>query len=163
MISAALAAITSRKWLMELILAAVLVAGVYLLCQHLIGVGVARERAAWQTKVREANLETARQRGLADAAEAAGKKEHDERTQYALDHPLRGSIDSLCRRSRGVPATAQTVSSNAGAGAPSAAIQPVLEGGVGSGSDPDQLGMLSVLASKCDGLSSQLKEWQARQ
>lgn len=164
MISTALEFIHARKWIVELILVAVLIAGVWWFCHHLIDVGVQRERATWMLKVDAANLERARAQGRADAAEATAKKEHDELTQYRVDHPLRGSLASLCRKPAGVPAASGAVSGDAQAGAGSADFQPLPAGNpVSVVDEPDQLGMLDLLAGRADLLSSQLREWQAAQ
>lgn len=162
MISTALEFLHARKWLIELLLLAAIAGGVWWVCHHLIEVGMQRERAAWMLKVDAANLETARLRGIAEAAEATGKREHDELTQYMADHPLHGTLASLCKPPR-VPAATQTDSGHAGAGAAATPVQPVPEGDSGGADrEPDQLGMLASLSARCDALSTQVREYQAR-
>jgi hypothetical protein len=169
MISAALAFIHARKWLVELILLAVLVAGVVLFCQHLVDVGVQRERAAWQTaatKARQAaELKLAHETERANIAEKARAIELAELDNYVRDHPLHGSLDSLCRRAGngGMPATTSPDARHAGAGAAGGDVQSLPSGNNrGDEDEPDQLGMLSALEVVADGVSAGLREYQAR-
>lgn len=142
-------------------LAALLWAG----CQRLVNVGVTKERAAWQAKYdkaqHDADLETARLQGAADAAEHAHDQELTDLRQYRADHPLHGG---LCKPV-GVRAAQGSAAdeSHARAGPASGDIQPMSEGDrSGDARQPDQLGMLDVLAGKCDALSAVVREWQAR-
>jgi hypothetical protein len=162
-VTAVLEFIHARKWLVELLLLAAIVGAVWWFCHHLIDVGVQRERAAWMLKVDEANLKAAEAKGRADAAEAAGKKEHDELAKYVADHPLHGSLASLCRKPSSVPAATTSNPGNARASTGPADVQPLPEGDPGGDvGEPDQLGMLSALAARADILSGSLREWQAR-
>lgn len=163
MITDALKFVTDRKWLVELILLAIIVGAAWWFCHHLIDVGVQRERAAWMLKVDEANLKAAQAKGRADAAEAAGKREHDELTEYIKGHPLHGSLASLCRKPSGVPAAASPDGGDAEASAGAADVLALPAGDPrGNLDEPDQLGMLSLLAGRADLLSSQVREYQAR-
>lgn len=159
MITDALDAITSRKWLVEAILAAVVGLAIWWGCHHLIQIGVLRERAAWLAKVTEANLETARQRGLAEAAAIARQKEQDALAQYVIDHPIHGSLASLhkspCLQSSTAANPGDTGSSTATAG-----IQQVPEGNSLGEPGIDSLGLLGSLAARGDQLSAQVREWQ---
>jgi hypothetical protein len=152
----------ARRWLVELIAIAAVAALGWWFCHHLMDIGAERERAAWMQKAGEANLLAARAQGRADAAEAAGKREHDELKSYMASHPLHGSLASLCKPSR-VPAATASVSGNVGAGTATDDVQPVsARDPVGDLDEPDQLGMLSLLAARADLLSGTLREWQAR-
>ncbi len=154
--------IHARKWLVELILLALIAGAVWWFCAHLIGVGVQRERAAWEQKATEANIKAAKAQGRAEAAEAAGKREHDELETYIAAHPLHGSLASLCRPSPGVPAAAEGHPGDAAASAGSADVQSLSARDPRGGQDPDQLGMLSALAARADLLSATVREYQAR-
>lgn len=163
MITGALEFIHARKWLVELILLAIVVAGVWWFCHHLVDVGVQRERAAWMLKVDEANLRAAEAKGRATAAEATGKREHDELTNYVASHPLHGTLASLCRKPSGVSATTGAIGRDVGTGTGTADVQPVPAGDTGGDvNEPDQLGMLGALARRADILSGSLREYQAR-
>lgn len=164
MISAALTAITSRKWLMEAILAGVLVAGVYLFCQHLISVGVQRQKDADAKELvklqHDADVETAKAQARADIAEKARDTEISQLDDYRRLHPLSGR---LCLNQGGshLPTASATEPVPDSA---SAIPGPIFDLPTGNNSGGiDQLAMLDLLAAKCDGLSSQLREWQARQ
>src|SRR4051812_37282915 len=89
MITAVLAAIHARKWLVELIVLGVVVLGVYLFCQHLIGVGVERQKAADRAQY-EADL-AARVKQWQDA-EVAG-----ENRRQALQAQLSVTEDKIAK------------------------------------------------------------------
>lgn len=169
MITSAISFITSRKWLVELILAAVVIAAAALFCQHLVDVGVQRERSAWQaaaTKARQAaELKLAHETERANIAEKARAIELAQLNDYVRDHPLHGSLDSLCRRAGngGMPAASAANASHAGAGAATGDVQSLPSGNNrGDEDEPDQLGMLSALEVVADGVSAGLREYQAR-
>ena len=163
MISTALEFLHARKWLVELVLLIAIVLGAWWFCHHLIEVGVQRERAAWMLKVDEANLKAAELRRQAEAAEAARKREHDELTTYVATHPLHGTLASLCRKPTSVPAATGTDGRDGQASTSTADVLAVPPGDSGGNLDePDQLGMLSLLAGRADLLSSQVREWQGR-
>jgi hypothetical protein len=163
MISTALEFIHARKWVVELILFAVIVAAGWWFCHHLIDVGVQRERAAWMLKVEAANLDAAKAQGRADAAEHAAEGERNALADYIRDHPLHGSLAGMCRKQAGVPAATAADGRDEEAGAVSADVLAVPSGNLGSNTDePDQLGMLGLLAARGDLLSAQVRECQSR-
>jgi hypothetical protein len=169
MITGVLEFIHARKWLVELVLLLALAGGVWWFCQHLIDVGVQRQKdddaKAYAELQRKADLETGRLQGVADAAEKARAQEHADDDQYRRDHPLHGG---LCL-ARQLPATAsaQTGAAHVGdeaAGTGAADLQRVSPGdpGVGGQGDPDVRHLLDVLAGRADFLSATLREFQAR-
>lgn len=167
MISAALEFIHARKWLVELILLGVLVAGVTWFCHHLIGVGVQRERAAWVEKLalqqRAADVELGRKQGIADAAEKARETSDQKLADYIRDNPVHGGLCQRPTAAARLPAAGRDPG-DARAAASGGDVQPVLSGdsgAVGQG-DPDVRGMLSTLYSRADLLSNALRERQAR-
>lgn len=169
MITAVLAFIHARKWLVELILLALIVGAITWFCHHLIDVGVQRERSAWQAAAmkahQEAVLKLARETMRANLAEKARDIELTQLNQYVLDHPLHGSLDSLCRRpgNGSVPAATVTDARDARAGAAGGNVQPLPERDRrGDEDEPDQLGMLSALEVAADRVSAGLREYQAR-
>jgi hypothetical protein len=166
-ISDALAFIHARKWLVELILLAVIVAGVYFFCQHLIGVGVQRQKDADARELvklqHDADVEAARLRGVADAAEKARAKEHDELADYRRLHPLHGGL-CLNQGGRHLPTAGAADGGDEGTSATAGNLQPLPAGDPGSGGqgDPDVRHLLDVFAGRADLLSAELREYQAR-
>jgi hypothetical protein len=168
-ISGFLAFFHARKWLAELLLLALVVGGVWWFCQHLIDVGVQRERSAWQAKLveaqRKADIETGRLQGRADAAEKAREQEQADLDEYRRTHALHGG---LCR-ARNVSGTAGAEAARAhggdeGASTAAGDLQSVPAGDLrarGSG-EPDVRHLFDVLAGKADLLSAPLREYQAR-
>jgi hypothetical protein len=168
-ITAALEFIHARKWIVELILLAVIAGAIWWFCAHLVDVGVQKERAAWQAAAakahHEAELKLAHETERANIAEKARAIELEQLNDYVRDHPLHGSLDSLCRRSWDgtMPATPAANAGHAGAGAASGNVQPLPSGNNrGNEDEPDQLGMLSALEVVADGVSAGLREYQAR-
>jgi hypothetical protein len=168
MITAALAFIHARKWLVELILAAAVIAVAWLFCQHLIEVGVQRQKDAdakeYAAMQRKADIETGRLQGVADAAEKAREKEASDLDQYRRDHPLHGGLCNKLSAAAGPEASA----AHGGNADPSAATGDLLavppgDPGVGGQGDPDVRHLLDVLAGRADLLSAGLREYQARE
>ena len=162
MISWLLAAFHARKWLVELVLFLAIAGGIYLFCQHLIGVGISQERAAWTAKLaeaqRKADIESARLSERARIAEAATRDELLHLASYRASHPLHGR---LCPQgAAGVPSTSSTDANHAGA---SPAARDFLSLPEGNTSGLDQQHLLDVLAGRADAVSASLREWQGRQ
>lgn len=149
------------------IAAVALVALVWAGCQHLVNVGVAKERAVWQAKYdkaqHDADIETARLQGAADAAEHAHDQELTDLRKYRTDHPLHGG---LCKPA-GVRAAQGSAAdeSHARASPASGDIQPMSEATteLGRQPEPDVRGMLDSLAGRCDKISAVVREYQTRQ
>ncbi|HXE08332.1 MAG TPA: hypothetical protein VN612_10570 [Acidobacteriaceae bacterium] len=155
-VTALLAFIHARKWLVELILFAALAAGIAWFCHHLIGVGVQRQK---DDDARELEAQRKELTAKAETASHAHDKELLELTSYVNSHPLHGS---LCQRPR-VPAAGSAVSFNAGAGAATWDLLPVPSGDHRSDAgEPDQLHMLDLLGRRADEVSAGLREWQGR-
>lgn len=155
----------ARKYLAELLLIGVIAGAIYLGCHHLIQVGVGQERARWEAKLaaqqKAADIETARLQERATIAEKAHASELAELDAYRASHPLHGS---LCQRpADGLPKAANSVTSNGDPSATPGNVQPVYPGDHRRDEDdPDQLGMLDLLARRGDAVSAQLREWQGR-
>ncbi len=144
-------------------LAIAVLGGGWWLHNHLVDKGVQQQREAdaeaYAKLQRDADLETGRLKGLADAAEKANAEELKDLRQYRADHPLHGSLrNAVCNRPA-VPDTSASNGVNDSSSAIPRPIQPVPEGDRGR---IDQLHLLDVLAGKADGVSAQLREWQAR-
>lgn len=167
MITDALEAITSRKWLMELILAAVLVAGVYFFCQHMVDVGVQKQRDADLAELvvlqHDADIKTAKAQERADLAEKARDIEITQLDDYRRLHPLHGR---LCVNEGGghLPAAGTADRGDAGASTGTGNILEVPAGiaGPGGQGDPDVRHLLDIFARRADVVSSGLRERQAR-
>jgi hypothetical protein len=165
-ITAALAFIHERKWLVELILLAVLVIGVVLFCQHLIGVGVQRQKdddARELVKLQhDADIKTAKAQERADIAEKARAIEITQLDDYRRLHPLHGR---LCINEGGghLPSTGAAHAGNDGSGTAAGDLLPLHSGNSGGDEgEPDQLAMLDALEAVADGVSAGLREYQAR-
>lgn len=163
MITAALEFIHARKWLVELILAAVLVAGVYFFCQHLIGVGVQKQRDADLAELvvlqHDADIKTAKAQERADLAEKARDIEITQLDDYRRLHPLHGRL-CVNEGSGHLSAAGTADGSNAGASAGAGDVLALPER---TNSGSDQLGMLDILASRCDKLSAVVRAYHGRQ
>jgi hypothetical protein len=166
-ITGAVAAITSRKWLVELILLAVVIAGVWWFCHHLVDVGVQRQKDADAAELvklqRDADVESGRLRGMADAAQAAQEKEHADNLDYRRTHPLHGG---LCLNKGGgdLPEAAGLISSDGTISTATADLLAVPAGDPRAGGQPeaDVRHLLDVLAGRADLVSGTLREFQAR-
>lgn len=167
MISSALEFVHARKWLIELILLVVIVGAGYWFCHHLIEVGVQRQKDA-DTKAlvelqRHTDIETGRLQGIADTAEQARAKEHTDLVDYQRTHPLHGGLCDAHGRQGGMPSTGTANGGDAHAGPKAADLQPLPSGDSPSRHRTDQLGLLDLLAGRCDAVSATLREYQARQ
>jgi hypothetical protein len=165
-VTAVLEFIHARKWLVELILLLAIVGGVWWFCQHLIGVGVQRQKdtdAAELVKLQhDADIKTAQAQERADIAEKANAKEATDLDVYRRLHPEHGGL-CLNQRGRDLPQAGAANSGNAGAAAGAGDVQPLLPGDSGPGGqgDPDIRGMLEALYARADLLSAQVREYQA--
>ena len=169
MITGALELLHARKWLVELLVLLAIVGGVWWFCAHLIDVGVQRQKdadaAAYAKLQRDADLETGRLKGRAEAAEKARDQEISDGRRYRSEHPLHGG---LCQP-RQLPAT--TVAQGAAAelgddqARPAAGdFQPVPAGDIrpGGRGDTDVRHLFDVLAGRADMVSADLREYKAR-
>jgi len=165
--TALLAFIHARKWLVELILFAVIVAGVYLFCQHLIQVGVQKQKDADAKELvelqRKADLETGRLQGKADAASHIHDQELADLRLYRSTHPLHGGLCINQGRSN-LPSATAANTGDAGAAAGQGDVQSLSPGDPSASGqrDADIRGMLDTLAARADFLSAQVREWQGR-
>lgn len=164
MITGALEAITSRKWLVEAILFAVVAAAIGWACHHLIETGVERQKIQDQIELakvqRDADFKTGLWQGRADAAHETQEKEHAENLDYQRTHPLHGG---LCLRP-GLGSLPKAPEDSGVNGGPAPGnLQPVSAGDSGPGgqSDPDVRHLLDVLDGKADEVSSILRECQS--
>lgn len=145
------------------IAAVALAGGLWWVHNHLVDKGIAQQQAAdakaYARLQRDADLETGRLNGLADAAEHAHDQELTDLRQYRADHPLHGSLRVNC-----LPATprGEASASNPIDGGTSTQPGPVQSVPEGNSGGLDQLHLLDILAGKADEVSGQLREWQAR-
>jgi hypothetical protein len=167
MITGAVEFITSRKWLMELILLALIAGAVWWLCEHLISVGVQRQKDADDKAYAQLLIDKAKEEGRlqarADQAEAIYAKEHQDLVDYRASQPLHGGLCHDQRRS-GVPEAPGAHSGDEAARTGAATVQPVLAGDpeTGGRADPDVRHLLDVLAGRADEVGFVLREYQAR-
>lgn len=84
-IGAALEFLHARKWLVELLLLAAVVIGVYLFCQHLIGVGVQRQKDADAVELAK---QLAADKVKADKAEHVHDQELSDLRTFRDEHPF---------------------------------------------------------------------------
>lgn len=167
MITGAVEFITSRKWLMELILLALIAGAVWWLCEHLISVGVQRQKDADAKAYAQLLIDKAKEEGRlqarADQAEATYAKEHQDLVDYRASQPLHGGLCHDPRRSS-VPEAPVTHSGDEAARTGTATVQPVLAGDpeIGGRADPDVRHLLDVLAGRGDQVSAALREYQRR-
>lgn len=169
MISCFLEFFHARKWLAELLLLALVVGGVWWFCQHLIDVGVQRERAAWQAKLtdaqRKADIETGRLQGRADAAEKAREQEQADLDEYRRTHPLHGGLCGARNVSGTAGAEAATAhGGDEGAGTATGDLQsmPSRDPRARGSGEPDVRHLLDVLELHADETSAALRGYQAR-
>lgn len=167
MISSALEFIHARKWLVELILVAVVVAGLWWFCHHLIQVGVQRQRdddARELVKLQhDADVESGRLQGIADAAHKAQEQEHADNLDYRRTHPLHGGLCLNQGRSH-LPEAGATDASHAGTGTAAGDLLALPAGDpqLGGHGEPDIRHLLDVLNGKADDVSATLREYQSR-
>lgn len=144
-----------------------LVGGAWWLHNHLVEQGVQQQveadRKAYAKLQTEADLETGRLKGRAEAAEKAHAKEHDALNAYVADHPDHGG---LCKRSS-LPASASPKASashgiNAGTGPAPAGVQQVPDSNSDGEPAVDSRWLLRCLNERADRVSAQAREWQAR-
>jgi hypothetical protein len=159
--------ITSRKWLMELILLAIIVLGVWWLCEHLIGVGVQRQKDADAKALAQVVIDNAKKEAVlqtrANQAEASYAKEHQDLVDYRASQPLHGGLCNDQGRRGLSEGTAPHARNDRGS--PTASdLQPVPAGGaeIGGHADPDIRHLLDVFAGRADEVSSALREYQHR-
>ena len=134
--------------------------------RHLINEGIERERthnaqvlAEWQ---READLETGRLKGRAEAAEKSYAAEVAESEEYRATHPLHGGLCPRPAVAAAMPRATTAKPIDAGGAATAAGLQPVPASDTEGRSSVDSLGLLDALAARGDRLSAQVREWQGR-
>lgn len=153
MITSALEFIHARKWLVELLLASALAAGVWLFCRHLVEVGVQEQKDADAVQ-----LEKQRVADQANADKA--EHNHDQELQSLRDwrdqHPFTYRV---CIPAA-VPKRSTADSSNAGT-ASSAAV-----GNGVSTADPDitedRGPLLDAFAALFENENATVRQWQAQ-
>jgi hypothetical protein len=166
MITAALDAITSRKWLMELIVAALVALAVWWFCEHLISVGVQKQKDADAKAYAQLVIAKAKEEGrlqaLADKAEHAHDEELTQLRTYRDSQPLHGSLRIHCPAS--VSSAASTDRGDDEARSAAAAIQSLPAGSTGASGpgSADVLHLLDILAGRADTVSATLREYQLR-
>lgn len=165
--TAVLEFIHARKWLVELILLAFIVAGVVLFGHHLIQVGVQQQKDADAVELvklqHDADIKTAKAQERADLAEKARDIEINQLDDYRKRHPLHGG---LCLNQGGgdLRQGSATHAGDVGTGTASGDIQPVPAGDSGprGQGEPDIRGMLDALEAVADEVSASLREHQER-
>jgi hypothetical protein len=166
-ITAALDFVSSRKWLVELIVLALVAGAVWWLCEHLIAVGVQRQKDADAKAYAQLVIDNAKKEAVlqakADQAEAGYEAEHSALESYRASQPLHGGL-CIDKGNRGVPAAAGPHAGNEATGAGLATVQPLPTGdsaAIGQ-SDTDIRHMLDILAGRADQVSATLREYQFR-
>lgn len=169
MITAILAFIHARKWIVELIVAALVVAAIAWWHHSAVEQGMKRvrdeDRAAMLQAKEDADRETSRLKGIADAAETSRAQEQAELDTYRRLDPLHGG---LCKpeshRDARVPEARPVDSGHAGSSASAPDLQPVptRDPEASGRADPDVRHLLDVLAGRADEVSATLREFQAR-
>jgi hypothetical protein len=161
----------ARRWLVEVIGLGLLLAGIAWWHHATFEKGIDRQRQEDRVEIdrltRAADLETARLKGIADAAEKTRDEEHNELVAFRQSDPLHGG---LCKPpadtgGRRVSQTPGAHAEHADAGTAARTVQPVpARNPEPSGQrDPDVRHLLDVLAGRADEVSSTLREFQTRQ
>lgn len=126
---------------------------------------LADDRAALAQAKIDADKETSRLKGIADAAEKQRATESAELFSYLHLNPLHGGLCiSESHRDARVPDASPADSGHAGPSAAAADLQPVpaRDPEASRRADPDIRHLLDVLAGRADEVSSTLREFQAR-
>lgn len=153
MITGVIAFIHARKWLVELILAAVVVAGVYLFCQHLIHVGVQRQR---DEDVAALAVLRKEDQAKADKAEHSHDQEISDLRDFRDKHPFsyRVCIQSSLQK----PHPADDSNDGASASATMGERMPQTATDITEDRGP----LLEAFAALFDEKNSTLRQWQTR-
>jgi hypothetical protein len=160
--------IGARKWLIELILLLVVAGLIWWFCEHLIAVGVQRQKDADDKAYAQLVIDNAKEEGrlkaLADTANENYQQESQELLAYRAAQPLHGGL-CLDKGHRSMSAASGAHTGNEATSSGAAAVQSVLAGDPApSGrSDPDIRHLLDLLAGRGDEVSSTLREFQARE
>jgi hypothetical protein len=165
-ITSALAFVTSRKWLVELLVVALVAGAVWWFCEHLISVGVQRQKDADAKAYAQLVIDNAKEEGrlqaLADKAEHAHDEELTQLRTYRNSQPLHGGLRINCPTS--VSSATGSHSGDDEARSAAAAIQSLPSGSVSSSGpgSADVLHLLDILAGRADTVSATLREYQLR-
>jgi hypothetical protein len=165
-ITAALESITSRKWLVELIVVVLVAGAVWWFCEHLIHVGVQKQKDADAKAYAQLLIDKAKEEGrlqaLADQAEHAHDEELTQLRTYRNSQPLHGSLRINCPAS--LPSAAGAHNGDDEARSAAAAIQslPARSAGSSGPGSADVLHLLDILAGRADTVSATLREYQLR-
>jgi hypothetical protein len=168
MIASLVEFIGARKWLIELILLLIVAGLIWWFCEHLIAVGVQRQKDADDKAYAHLVIQNAKEEGrlkaLADTANENYQQEHQALDTYRAAQPLHGGL-CLDKGRRTVSSASGAHTGNEATVTGTAAVQSVLAGDPASvgRSDPDIRHLLDLLAGRGDEVSSTLREFQARE
>jgi hypothetical protein len=171
MIAALLGWTKLPQWALELLAIAAVAGGIWFWQHHLIGEGIAQQKAADDAAtavlMRDAADETAKLRIQALTAEQAHDKETAD-LKAAIDahpnQPVRLCLNSNAR-GQGVSASGTAIPGATSAGPSTAGLQPLPDGDPASGpgrAGPDIEPMLTALGAAADKISAELREFQSR-
>lgn len=160
-----------RRWLLEVIGLGLLMAAIAWWHHATFEKGIEKQRQEDRLEIdrltRAADLETARLKGIADAAEKTRDEEHEQLVTFRQSDPLHGG---LCKPAadtggRRVPETASAHAEHVDTGTSARNVQPVpaRDPEVSGRRDADVRHMLDVLAGRADEVSSTLREFQTRE
>lgn len=125
----------------------------------------AEDAAALAKAKTDAETETARLTKLAEDARNANTQELTDLRAYRADNPLHGGLCKPAKSNRStVSSNPAAVTINGGTSATATDVQPLptRDSEPSRQPDPDIRGMFDLLTARCDQVSGQLREWQAR-
>lgn len=167
MITTALDFISSRKWLVELIVLAIVAGAVWWLCEHLIAVGVQKQKDADAKAYAQLLIDKAKEEGrlqaLADQASAKYETEHQDNLALRAAQPLHGGL-CVDKGNRGVSEAGTAHPGDEGPRTASTSFLPVSAGDptLGGRGYTDIRHLLDLLAARADSVSAALREYQSR-
>ncbi len=162
MITAALAFIHARRWLVELIMLAALVAGVTWFCHSLIQKGVAQQQAADAVIAaqaqHDADVKTAQLEERAHIAEKVRDQERTDNDQYRVEHPLAGRVRICSASGSNLPGSPQAKPGDAATTAAASLGDSVSSATTGKLYDRGAL--LDAFGALFDSSNGQVRQWQ---
>jgi hypothetical protein len=168
MIAALVEFIGARKWLIEAILLFAVAGLVWWFCEHLIAVGVQRQKDADDKAYAQLVIANAKEEGrlkaLADTANENYQQESQQLDAYRAAQPVHGRL-CVDKSGGGVPAAAGAHHGDGEASPGAATVQPVSAGdpAFGGRGYSDIRHLLDLLAGRGDQVSATLREYQTRE
>jgi hypothetical protein len=168
MISSIVEFIGARKWLIEAILLLIVAGLIWWFCEHLIAVGVQKQKDADAKAYAQLVIDNAKEQGrlkaLADTANENYQQESQQLDAYRAAQPVHGRL-CVDKGGSSVSTAATTHRGDEASGARTATVQPVSAGdpAFGGRGYSDIRHLLDLLAGRGDQVSSTLREYQSRE